>query len=384
MAEPGATALGRPHPDDPKLALDGIERDLALVSSGQPGVARHLAAPDSFLVRSLAQEGAAWQSVLTAWDGLVDVTTAAEALERLRLSGQRSSASVVEGFAACPYRHFLKTGLRLRAWEEPERAYQIEGKDFGSLYHSVAHKLFAELKEQGGLPLDETTPDAWAERIGALVDEALKEFAEAGGIVNAALLDPVRVRLRGDLEEMLRDEAETTGDGFVPEEFEREFEEIEVALADGRTVSFRGKIDRLDVASQKKQVRVVDYKTGGHYWKRDEEWKGGRELQLAIYNLAARILFPGHQVAEAAYYYATAKGEYRRKARAATPEVEAKLKTVLVTLDDLAAAGVFPPVADSCDFCDFQSVCGPFREPRAQRKAADPRLTAFRRLREIP
>jgi hypothetical protein len=245
----------------------------------------------------------------------------------------------------------------------------------------VAHKLFAELKERGRLPLDETTPDAWAERIGALVDEALTEFAEAGGIVNAALLDPVRVRLRGDLEEMLRDEVGQTDGGFVPEEFEREFEGVEVALAEGRTVSFRGKIDRLDVASKGKQVRVVDYKTGGHYWKKAEEWKGGRELQLAIYNLAARILFPGHQVAEAAYYYATAKGEYRRKARAATPEVEATLTTVLGTLDDLAAAGVFPPAADSCDF--FQSVCGPFREPRAARKSADPRLAAFKRLREI-
>jgi RecB family exonuclease len=384
LAEPGATALGRPYPEDAALALDGIERDLALVSSGTTGVARHLAAPDSFLVRSLAQEGAAWQSVLTPWDGLVDVTSAREAAERLRLAGQRSSASVVEGFAACPYRHFLKSGLRLRAWEEPERAYQIEGKDFGSLYHAVAHSLFAELKEQGSLPLDEATPDAWAERVGTLVDEALQAFAEAGGIVNAALLDPVRVRLRGDLEEMLRDQVEKAGEGFVPQEFEREFENVEVSLDEGRTISFRGKIDRLDVAGGSRQVRVVDYKTGGYWWKRDEEWKGGRELQLAIYNLAAQVLFPEHNVAEAAYYYATAKGEYRRKARAATPEVDEKLKTVLGTLDDLAVAGVFPPVADSCDFCDFQTVCGPFRESRAARKAGDPRLAAFRLLREIP
>jgi len=384
LASPGATALGRPYPDDAALAVDGIERDLALVASGEPGVARHLGTPDSFLARSLAQEAASWQSALTAWDGLVDVTTAAEAIERLRLAGQRSSASVVEGFAACPYRHFLDKGLRLRAWEEPERAYQIEGKDFGSLYHAVAHKLFAELKEQGRLPLDESTPDAWADRIGTLVDEELVAFADAGGIVNAALLDPVRVRLRGDLEEMLRDEVESAADGFVPEEFERGFENVEAPLAEGRTISFRGKIDRLDVASGARRVRVVDYKTGGHYWRRDEEWKGGRELQLAIYNLAAKILFPAHQVAEAAYYYATAKGEYKRKARAATPEVDAQLTSVLATLDDLAKAGVFPPVADTCDFCDFQSVCGPFRESRAARKADDPRLAAFKRLRVIP
>lgn len=39
------------------------------------------------------------------------------------------------------WRHFLKRGLKLCAWEEPERAYQIEGKDFGTLYHAVAHRL---------------------------------------------------------------------------------------------------------------------------------------------------------------------------------------------------------------------------------------------------
>lgn len=384
LASPGATALGRPHPEDPAQALDRIERDLALVSSAEPGVARHLAQPDSFLVRSLQQERAAWEAALTPWDGIVDVAGAGEALAQLRLAGQRSSASLVETFAGCPYRHFLKTGLRLRAWEEPERAYQIEGKDFGSLYHAVAHQLFVELKEQKRLPLDEATPDAWAERIGALVDEALRAFAEAGGIVNAALLEPVRVRLRGDLEEMLRDEVESGAEGFVPDDFERVFEGVEVALAEGRTVSFRGKIDRLDVARKATRVRVIDYKTGGHYWKREEEWKGGRELQLAIYNRAAQRLFPDHEVAEAVYYYATAKGEYKRKGRQATAEVDQTLTNVLTTLDELAAAGVFPPVADTCTFCDFQAVCGPFREPRAARKSADPRLAAFKRLRVIP
>ena len=89
-------------------------------------------------------------------------------------------------------------------------------------------------------------------------------------------------------------------------------------------------------------------------------------------------------MAEAVYYYATATGEYKRKACPATAEVDETLTTVLSTLDGLAVAGVFPPVADSCRFCDFQAVCGPFRESRAQRKSGDPRLAAFKRLREIP
>lgn len=384
LASPGATALGRPHPEDPTLAIDRIERDLALVASGERGAARHLAAPDSFLVRSLAQERASWDRTLTAWDGIVQGNP--EALAGLRLAGQRWSASGAQDFAACPYRHFLKRGLKLRAWEEPERAYQIEGKDFGSVYHAVAHRLFAELAEGRRLPLREEALGPLVDRIAVLVEEELAAFAAEGGIMNAALLDPVRVRLRSDLEEMLSDEVEAADrdDEFVPVAFEQEFADLAVPLADGASTTFRGKIDRIDMARRSRRVRVIDYKTGKHYWKDGEQFKGGTELQLAIYNQAARSAYPGHEVTEATYYYSTAVGRYRRKGCAATAEVDETLRDVLVALDGLAAAGVFPPVADNCTFCDFQTLCGPFRENRAERKKDDPRLASFRRLREIP
>ena len=316
----------------------------------------------------------------------MDAAASPEALARLRLAGQRSSASAAQGFAECPYRHLLQRGLNLRAWEDPGRTYQIEGKDFGTLYHAVAHRLFAELAEQARLPFAEEDLAGLADRVRDLVDEELAEFATEGGIMNAALLGPVRVRLRSDLEEMLKDQIDDAADGtaFVPESFEREFEELEVAIARGASVSFRGKIDRLDLSNSTGQVRVIDYKTGKHFWKQGEQFKGGRELQLALYNRAAKALFPDHDVAEAVYYYATAAGDYKRKSCPATPEVDGTLTGVLSTLDDLAVAGVFPPVADSCTFCDFKTLCGPFRESRAARKAGDPRLASFKRLREIP
>ncbi len=386
MATPGSTALGRPYPEDAAVALDRIERDLALVASDRLGAARHLARPDSFLARSLAQEQATWEGSLTAWDGIIDVAAAPELLTRLRLAGQRSSASAVQGFAECPYRHFLQRGLNLREWEEPERAYQIEGKDFGTLYHAVAHRLFAELAEQRQLPVRGEALEGLTGRVRSLVEEELARFAAEGGIVNAALLDPVRIRLQSDLEEMLQEEvrAGEGGDGFVPTHFEREFADLAVALTPEASISFRGKIDRIDVDPASGQVRVIDYKTGKHFWKKEEQFKGGRELQLAVYNRAARALFPEHEVAEAVYYYSTSAGDYKRKACPATPEVDQVLTGVLTTLDGMAVAGVFPPVADSCTFCDFQTVCGPFREARAARKADDPRQAAFRRLREIP
>ena len=139
-----------------------------------------------------------------------------------------------------------------------------------------------------------------------------------------------------------------------------------------------------DVDPGSRRVRVIDYKTGKYFWEKGAQFRGGRALQLAIYNQAARAAYPDHDVAEALYYYSTASGDYKRKACAATPDVEETLRGVLADLDALAASGVFPPVADDCRFCDFTTICGPFREARAVRKADDPRLLAFKRLREIP
>ena len=89
-------------------------------------------------------------------------------------------------------------------------------------------------------------------------------------------------------------------------------------------------------------------------------------------------------MSEALYYYATPGGGYKQKACPANAEVDETLVRVLRTLDETARAGVFAPVADTCDFCDFQAVCGGAREARAERKKGDPRLAAFLKLREIP
>lgn len=291
----------------------------------------------------------------------------------------------VQTFAACPYRHFLATGLRLRRWEEPAREYGMLPIDYGSVFHEIVHRLFAGLAEKGALPPRPADVPRLASRVKELVDEELAKHAAENGVRHPALLDPARLRLRADVEGLLRDEARALAeDGFVPALFERAFEGVEISLGDGAAVRFRGKIDRLDTAKKGRGVRVVDYKTGGYFWKKDEQWKGGTELQLAVYNAAARALAPGQPVAEAVYYYSTEYGRYKRKGLPAEPEQDDTLQWVLSTLDAQAASGVFPAVADNCKYCDFQLVCGEGREARAGRKVSDSRVAAFLKLREIP
>jgi RecB family exonuclease len=146
---------------------------------------------------------------------------------------------------------------------------------------------------------------------------------------------------------------------------------------------FKGYMDRVDVAARPKRVRVIDYKGGKYIWQDEDEFKGGRNVQLAIYVLAAGAAYPKHQVTESRYYYSTAYGRFKTKRIEGSEAARDTLKQVLTALDDTVANGAFAPVADECGFCDYQAICGPNREHRAARKKGDPRLAAFYRMREV-
>ncbi|MGE0453999.1 MAG: PD-(D/E)XK nuclease family protein [Vicinamibacteria bacterium] len=383
LADGGATVLGRAWPDDPAVALDLLERDLSLVSAGRKGAARHLLDDAPHLARALRAEAASFDRGLTEWDGVLDLSDATVAAwaAGLRLEGT-ASATRVQNFASCPYRHFLDRGLRLNPWEEPGRVYQPDAKQRGSIYHEALERLFRELAEQKALPVTAENLSAAQALARRVIATVLDEAAAEGVVVHRSLLDPLEIDMVRDLDETLRVEA-GSDDGFVPSEFEKEFSDVAFAFGDGREVRFRGKLDRVDLAKNPDRVRVVDYKTGGYYYDEGEDLKGGTEVQLVLYNLAAESLYPNHEVTRAVYRYATEKGGFQDKACENTHENRATLRTVLENLDQLAQAGVFPPVADNCLFCDYKDLCGPWREQRARRKTDDPRLAPIKTLRQI-
>lgn len=382
LASGGETSLGRPYPKNPQSAIDLLERDLALVASAKRGAARHLLDEAPNVARAFDAERSSWMPELTAWDGLVNVAECGDMVAKLRLKDREVSASQIEALGACPYRHLLKVGLGLRPWEEPERTYALDRRDVGSVMHAVLEGLFSELKTKGGLPVKSETLDSAKRRAAKLLDSKFATFTEAGGIVHPALVSAVRDQMRADLEDLLEREVDEP-DGFVPDQFELAFEKLPFDFAAGRSLTFKGYMDRLDVASKPKRVRVTDYKGGKYVWEDEDEFRGGRNVQLAIYVLAAAATYPKHEVTESRYYYSTAYGRFRTKRIEGTDKARKTLKQVLTALDDTVAKGAFAPVADECGFCDYTAICGPHREQRADRKKGDPRLAAFYKMREI-
>jgi ATP-dependent helicase/nuclease subunit B len=383
LASAGETSLGRPFPHQADAAFDVVERDLALVASAVTGAARHLLTDVPSLARAFAAERASWYPALTPWDGLVDVDACADAIAKLRLVGREVSASEIEGLAACPYRHFLSRGLGLKEWEEPEQTYAIDPRDRGTIMHRVLERLFSALQQDGQCPLTSTSVKSAQSRATTLLDEEIATHTAVGAIAHPALLAAVRDQMKADLDELLEREV-TRDDGFLPDQFEWEFTQVPFEFAAGRSLTFKGKMDRLDVALSPPRVSVIDYKGGKYDWKDGEAFRGGRSVQLAIYVLAAEAAYPHHQVTESRYYYSTANGRFRAKAVEGTDATRETLKSVLTVLDDTVAQGAFAPVADDCGYCDFTAICGPHRQARAARKRSDAHLQTFWHMREIP
>jgi RecB family exonuclease len=192
----------------------------------------------------------------------------------------------------------------------------------------------------------------------------------------------VRDQMRADLDDLLEREVQDAGE-FVPDQFEKEFSNLPFEFGRGRSLKFTGFMDRVDVAKDPKRVRVTDYKFGKYIWEDEDEFKGGRNVQLAIYVIAAAAAYPNHVVTESRYYYSTAYGRFKTKRIEGSDAARQTLRQILTTLDDTVRAGTFAPVADDCDFCDYVDICGPQKELRAARKKGDARLASFFKMREV-
>jgi RecB family exonuclease len=152
-------------------------------------------------------------------------------------------------------------------------------------------------------------------------------------------------------------------------------------LQPGRSLHLEGRIDRVDQRLCDGALVLRDYKTGRAPSGKSALFETARRLQMPIYMWAARRLFPGQNLAEAALDYV----DGGRLLGMRPDEVsEEALTELLRGLASAMASGYFVQEPSSCETCDLTSVCGPHAalEWRMRRKSRDRRLRALRRLRE--
>lgn len=356
-----------------------------------------LAAAYPALARGGEAERAREGEAFTEFDGLVAV--AAGALDpRRRPSG--ISPTALEELATCPFRFFLKRGLRIEPLDEAEAdPYAwLDPLSRGGLLHEVYADFLRALRDRNERP----DPARHAAEIRAMGERALADYKDKIPAPSELVYQREREEILRDLEVFLRLTAEATdrepvalevsfglGAAEAAEPLSRA-DPVVVDPGDGLRFPLRGRIDRIDRLAPHRYA-VVDYKTG---WLWGDDRLGailaaGRQLQQPLYAMAAAALLrardPDATVEKAEYVFPTVRGRAQPVPR--PPDGGPDFKPVLRVLFTLLERGVFPHTADEkeCGRCDFRGACGvePWRRAQAKREApANDMLEPVQKLEE--
>ena len=193
------------------------------------------------------------------------------------------SASQLEKYSLCPFRYFCGYGLRAKERKEAE----IDPIQFGNIVH---YFLETFLRKNNKSVLNELSD----EEIKRAIDDILLEYADEslGGLEGKSstffhLFERLKDNIFILIKQLIR---QLEFSDFVPADFELqigdggEIPAFRVSLGDGRSVSVRGFIDRVDILEKDDEVyvRIVDYKTGNKEFKLYEILYG-INMQMLLY-----------------------------------------------------------------------------------------------------
>lgn len=224
-----------------------------------------------------------WQQVRTAALSQLSPAT----LEKLFSHELRSSVSRLEEFAACPFKFFAASGLRLQERKE----FQFDDRDKGSFHHEVLEEFHKRVIASGRRWRD-LAPTEAANLAATIARELLPKFE------NGKFLRDGASKFTGELLIARLQQLITTLIAWLPQyDFDPTFCEIafndkdgqlpawHFELATGRALKLGGRIDRVDLLKRADQTAlavVVDYKS--RVRKLDPvKFHHGLELQLLSY-----------------------------------------------------------------------------------------------------
>ncbi|MEE2696882.1 MAG: PD-(D/E)XK nuclease family protein, partial [Actinomycetota bacterium] len=179
---------------------------------------------------------------------------------------QELSATRLEKWVSCPFAFFAEYVLGVRPLEEPSERTDLAPLIRGSIVHRVLERLVTEGLHDGSLP---GAGDPWTSNqrthAGMLLTEECDHAEARGEAAHPRFWPTIRSRLAAELDDFLvSDSAFRARLASRPIAAEKRFggaDALVVALADGRSLRFRGSIDRVDLTTDDDLV-VVDTKTG--------------------------------------------------------------------------------------------------------------------------
>jgi RecB family exonuclease len=130
-------------------------------------------------------------------------------------------------------------------------------------------------------------------------------------------------------------------------------------------VALSGRIDRIDVAGPE-ALELVDFKSGA---KLPDQAQVDDDLQMALYCLAGRQLFPGKQITPRLHYVSWG---VTMTPRVTEERLEVARLGALKAAQEIGAGYFAPRVGPHCDWCEVKAACEMFRTPGAVPAETDP------------
>lgn len=218
---------------------------------------------------------------------------------------QTMSASRLEEYAQCPYRHFVHYGLQ----PVPRKEWAVAPADVGTFFHEAMRGFTEKAKTHKAWP--EISRQECNDLMGEVLQPLTKLWEDGPLSDNAQCLALGQryIRIIQRAAWMFTRHAKESS--FRPSRAEVSFgfpesilPPISLSLPDGSIALVRGIIDRVDryQGDEGVYIRVVDYKSGARELDPAQLWYG-LQMQLLLYLMAALPSEKGAQPAGAFYFH---------------------------------------------------------------------------------
>lgn len=261
------------------------------------------------------------------------------------------SPTALEEWVASPFTYFLKRVLKVNILQDITLEVEINPLQRGNLVHRVLEDYVRGIIKEDAAPS--------SDRLMNLADAAFAEFANPAWLTH--VWDRNQAMIRQDLQRVFDADQESAADGWKYQAKEASFgfeqpgsqPAVELALEDGATVRFHGKVDRID-RHDDGSIKVIDYKTG-----KADKYNGlkkhptaeGTRYQLPVYGLFARTL-TNTQTAEitAKYWFISKAGGFADVGYPVSDEVIEQLRSDVGLIIAALRNGIFPPRPETAGY----------------------------------
>ena len=208
-----------------------------------------------------------------------------EEIEKLYGNTLTTSISQIEKYSSCPFSYYLKYGLGLSEKETSK----VQPIDTGTFMHEVIDEFFDKI-EENNISIKTIEEDNVNRLIDEIIDEKLNlkknyifNMMKKYIVLIKRLRKAIKLSMKYIINSIKYSDFEILGHEI---EFKkgRQYDPIEIELADGKKVEITGKIDRVDIAktAEGNYIRIIDYKSSIKNIDLNEV-EAGLQLQLLTY-----------------------------------------------------------------------------------------------------